>query len=147
MSKKIKIDPALAARKEISVKAIAVYSKLLEKQLISSVERGEQPKIHIYLNWNEKRQVPEIAFVFAGEYRIEPLTYFKKNPKDWINFGRIVTSCEQAAEFLKALEGLLKYCRKRPEVAEAALESFRSMVLELSDLRKQKHQRSHGPHK
>jgi len=112
MSEKIKIDPNLIPKKSVRVKAIAVYPGLLRKQIISSVERAEAPQIDTYLNWNEKRRVPEIALVLGGKYRLEDLTYFKKAPQEWTNWGRLVLSPEQAADLASSIDALVKWRRK-----------------------------------
>jgi len=131
MSEKIKIDRALVPRKKVDVKAIAVYSGKFTDQIISSIERGEKPQIQIYLNWNERRRVPEIAFVFAGEHRLEKYSYFKKDPKQWINWGRIIASPEQAAELMKKLGEVLEYCWAKPEATSETLEAFMQELFEL----------------
>jgi len=121
MSEKIKIDRALAPRKTVRVKAIAVYPRLLGRQIISSVERAEVPEIHVYLNWNERRRSPELALVFTGNHRLEDLTYFKKNPERWIGWGRVTLSEEQAADLARTIDALVKWRRKAPVSSDQIL--------------------------
>ena len=108
--RKIKIDRTIA-KDQIPAKAIAAYSKFLENQIISSAERNEEPKILIYLNWNEGRNVPEVNLVFAGSHHVEKLSYYTKNPRDWVTFGHITLSPEQGAGLAQKVKRVLELCR------------------------------------
>ena len=108
--RKIKIDRTIA-KDEIPAKAIAAYSKFLENQIISSAERNEEPKILIYLNWNEGRNVPEVNLVFAGSHHVEKLSYYTKDPREWVTFGHITLSPEQGARLAQKVNSILKQFR------------------------------------
>jgi len=106
----MKIDQTIA-KDEIGAKVIVAYSKFLKNQIISSVERNEEPKILIYLNWNRRRNVPEVNLVFAGSHHVEKLSYYTKNPRHWVTFGHITLSPEQGAGLAQKVKSVLKLCR------------------------------------
>ena len=107
---KMKVEPAIG-KGYIDVKAIRVYLSELMKEVNSTIERGEKPRLLIKKTYSPKRGVNEFEFVFMGtesERHIEELTYFKKHPKTWRTWGEIVLSPVEVEDFIKLLQDLLK---------------------------------------
>jgi hypothetical protein len=106
----IKVERAIG-KGYIDVKAIRVYLSELMKEINSTIERGEKPRLLVKKTYSSKRGVNEFEFVFIGtesERHLEELTYFKKHPKTWTTWGEIVLSPEEVKGLIKLLQDLLK---------------------------------------
>lgn len=105
--------------KTVDVKAIRVYLSELNKNINSTTERGEQPKVYAKLIKREKTGESEIELFFIGtekDRHIEDLSYSESDPKTWKSWGEIVISPEDAlnlAAFLSASVTLAKL--KKPK--------------------------------
>lgn len=107
---RIKVEKAIG-KGYIDAKAIRVYVSELMKEVNSTIERGEKPRLLIKKTFSPKRGVNEFEFVFMGtesERHIEELTYFKKNPETWKTWGEIVLSPDEVEDLIKLLQDLLK---------------------------------------
>jgi hypothetical protein len=82
----------------VSVKCIASYPSRLEYMLYSSVEKNEYPKLFVKRVLNERLNCVEIEVVFMGQYHLEKLAYSKKPKAEWVSFGSVVLSPQQARQ-------------------------------------------------
>jgi len=90
----------------VPCKAISLYPNRLEVMLYSSVERDEFPKLLVKRVRNERLNAMEIEVVFVGDYHLEKPTYFKKPQRDWVSFGALILSPQQALELGQLLIAL-----------------------------------------
>lgn len=91
-----KLDRVLKVFGFTNVECIRAYNTTIEKLIISSRERGEQPRLLVVRTFNEKRG-EEIQIVFVGKHHVEDLSYFKSNPKFWNSerFGYVVLTPQE----------------------------------------------------
>lgn len=106
--KQLKVEHSI--RKEIlrGVSAIRIYPSELNKEINSTIERREKPRLLIKIYEREKTGEPEVALVLCGAYHIEDLSYWQKNPKDWVSWGEIVLPKEGAKDFVLLLLKMLE---------------------------------------
>jgi len=104
----IKVEKPI--RKEIlNVEAIRVYIPELMKEVDSTVESGEHPKLLVKSIIRRKTGNKEVEIVFLGkkeERHIEDLFYYNSDPNTWKTWGIIVLTIQQAKglkEFLSHL--------------------------------------------
>lgn len=106
--KRAKLDKIIKYGGEVGVKAHRLYGSILKEQLKeidSSIERGEQPKITVFRKYNEKRDIEEINVVLEGKSHVEDLTYFKIHPSQWNaeRLGYSILSPKQAERFIHVI--------------------------------------------
>lgn len=87
----------------VCVKAIRVYSNKLDKEIDSTIESGETPKLLLKDIVRQSTSEHEIEMVFLGEYHLEDLEYFSGDPKNWVTWGDIILSPDQAYTIGKLL--------------------------------------------
>ena len=106
--KQLKVEHSI--RKEIlrGVSAIRIYPSELMKEINSTIERGEKPRLLIKIYDREKTGEPEVTLVFCGARHFEPPSYWQKNPKDWVTWGEIVLPKEGAKDFVLLLLQMLE---------------------------------------
>ena len=95
---------------DLPVDSIRVYIPELMKEIDSSVERGEIPRIRVKKDFRISTKRNEITLIFLGkqnERHVEELTYFSKQPKDWSSWGTIIMSVEQARNLKEALNEIV----------------------------------------
>jgi len=104
----LKVEPAIA-REPQKVQAIRIYpSKLMLKEIDSSVERGEKPGLIVKKEFSKKRKVEEVSLVFTGPYHIEDLNYFQTDPATWTTFGEIYMTPTQALQLAEKIKRIVK---------------------------------------
>jgi hypothetical protein len=104
----LKVEPAIA-RKQQKVQAIRVYpSKVLLKEIDSSVERGETPSLMVKKEFSEERKAEEVSLVFKGPYHIEDLNYYQKDPATWSTWGEIYLTPAQALQLAEKIKHITK---------------------------------------
>ena len=105
----IKIETPI--KKEIAnVEAIRVYLPEFMKEVNQTTERGEYPRLLIKRTVREKTQESEIEIVFKGsvkERHVEDLNYFRKHPLEWVTWGEIVLTIEQAQTLISVLKEMV----------------------------------------
>lgn len=91
-----KLDKILKVFGFKNVECIRTYSTTIEKLIISSRERGEEPQLLVLRTFNKKRGT-EYQIVFIGKHHVENLSYFKTNPKFWNSerFGYVVLTPQE----------------------------------------------------
>lgn len=82
----------------VPCKCISLYPSRLEFMLYSSVERDEAPKLLIKRVRNDRLKTMEIEVVFLGEYHLEKPVHFKKPRNQWVSFGALILSPQQARQ-------------------------------------------------
>ena len=104
----LKVEPAIA-RDYQKVQAIRVYpSKVLKKEIDSSVERGETPSLMVKKEFSEERKAEEVSLVFKGAYRLEDLNYYQKDPDTWTTWGEIYLTPAQALQLAEKIKHITK---------------------------------------
>ena len=104
----LKVEPAIA-RDYQKVQAIRVYpSKVLKKEIDSSVERGETPSLMVKKEFSEERNAEEVSLVFKGTYHIEDLNYYQKDPATWTTWGEIYLTPAQALQLAEKIKHITK---------------------------------------
>ena len=94
----------------VQVKAIRLFPTKPLLFIDSRRATGEKPTLLIKSIYNEKRGCHEIEFVFLGDYHAaEPDARPHVKPyKDWLSFGLIVLSLNEAKELIKILERVVE---------------------------------------
>lgn len=82
----------------IPCKCISLYPSRLEFMLYSSIEKDEYPNLLIKRVWNDRLKTMEIEVVFLGDYHLEKPTHFKKPKSEWVSFGALILSPQQARQ-------------------------------------------------
>ena len=104
----LKVEPAIA-REPQKVQAIRIYpSKVMLKEIDSSVERGEKPGLIVKKEFSEKRKAEEVSLVFTGPYHIEDLNYFQTDPATWHTFGEIYMTPAQALQLAEKIKRIVR---------------------------------------
>ena len=93
---KKKLDKVLKTFGFVNAECVRAYNTDIQKLIISSREREEEPQLLVVRTHNEKRG-EEYQIVFLGRHHVEDLTYFKSNPKFWNSerFGYIVLTPQE----------------------------------------------------
>ena len=95
----------------IDVEATRVYIPELMKEINSTTERGEHPKLLTKLTKREKTGKHEVEIVFLGginQRHIEELSYYGKHPMTWKTWGEIVLTLNQAKELVQFLSEIVQ---------------------------------------
>ena len=94
----------------VKVKAIRLFPTKPLLFIDSRTETGEKPTLLIKSIRNEKRGCHEVEIVFLGDYHVaEPDARPHVKPyKDWLSFGLIVLSLDEAKELTKVLERVVE---------------------------------------
>jgi hypothetical protein len=94
----------------VKVKAIRLFPTKPLLFIDSRTATGEKPTLLIKLIHNEKRGCHEVEIVFLGDYHVaEPDARPHVKPyKNWLSFGLIVLSLDEAKELKKILEEVVK---------------------------------------
>jgi hypothetical protein len=136
----LKVEPAIA-RKHQKVQAIRVYpSKVLMKEIDSSVERGETPGLIVKKEFSKTRKVEEVSLVFTGPYRLEDLNYFQKDPNTWTTFGEIYMTPAQALQLAENIKHVVK-----GEPGQTLLQHVENMTVRILVSQPRPHSRARAP--
>jgi len=94
----------------VKVKAIRLFPTKPLLFIDSRTETGEKPTLLVKSIHNEKRGCHEVEIVFLGGYHIaEPDARPHIKPyKDWLSFGLIILSLDEAKELTKVLERVVE---------------------------------------
>lgn len=94
----------------VDVKAIRLFPTKPLLFIDSRRVTGEKPALLVKSIHNEKRRCHEVEIVFLGDYHVaEPDARPHVKPyKDWLSFGLIVLSLEEAKELIKVLERVVE---------------------------------------
>jgi len=94
----------------VEVKAIRLFPTKPLLFIDSRRATGEKPTLLIKSIYNEKRSCHEVEVVFLGDYHVaEPDARPHVKPyKDWLSFGLIVLSINEAKELIKILERVVE---------------------------------------
>ena len=94
----------------VKVKAIRLFPTRPLLFIDSRTDSGEKPTLLVKSTRNEKRGCYEVEIVFLGDYHVaEPDARPHVKPyKDWLSFGLIVLSLEEAKELMKILERVVE---------------------------------------
>ena len=94
----------------VDVKAIRLFPTRPLLFIDSRRATGEKPTLLIKSIHNEKRDCYEVEFVFLGDYHVaEPDARPHVKPyKEWLSFGLIVLSLDEAKELIKILERVVE---------------------------------------
>ena len=109
-------------RIELPVKSFRLYIKELGKELDSSIERNESPRLlvkKVERNCLGRSGEKEIELVMMGDYHLENLNYYQKPLKEWKTFGAIYLSPRQALRLSEAIiQAVLSRHPLKPEGEE-----------------------------
>ena len=103
----LKVEPAIAKDYQ-KVQAIRVYPGKLMKEIDSTIESGETPRLIVKKEFSKSRKVEEVSFVFLGPYHIEDLNYFQTDPATWSTFGEIYMTPPQALQLAEKIKRIVK---------------------------------------
>jgi hypothetical protein len=103
----LKVEPAIA-RDHQKVQAIRVYPGKLMKEIDSTIESGETPRLIVKKEFSKSRKVEEVSLVFLGPYHIEDLNYFQTDPATWSTFGEIYMTPPQALQLAEKIKRIVK---------------------------------------
>jgi len=94
----------------VKVKAIRLFPTRPLLFIDSRTETGEKPTLLVKSTHNKKRGCHEVEIVFLGGYHVaEPDARPHVKPyKDWLSFGLVVLSLEEARELTKVLERVVE---------------------------------------
>lgn len=94
----------------VNAKAIRLFPTKPLLFIDSRKATGEKPTLLVKSVHNEKRGCHEVEIVFLGDYHVaEPDARPHVKPyKDWLSFGLIVLSLDEAKELKKTLEKVVK---------------------------------------
>jgi len=94
----------------VKVKAIRLFPTKPLLFIDSRIETGEKPTLLVKSIHNEKRGCHEVEIVFLGDYHVaEPDARPHVKPyKEWLSFGLIILSLDEAKELTKILERVTK---------------------------------------
>lgn len=94
----------------VKVKAIRLFPTKPLLFIDSRTETGEKPTLLVKSVHNEKRGCHEVEIIFLGGYHVaEPDARPHVKPyKEWLSFGLIALSLDEAKELMKVLERVLK---------------------------------------
>ena len=94
----------------VKAKAIRLFPTKPLLFIDSRKETGEDPTLLIKSIYNEARGCPEVEIVFLGGYHVaDPNARPHVKPyEEWLSFGLIVLSVEEARELSKVLKRVLK---------------------------------------
>ena len=129
MSKRIKLDRKLAKPKGVKPKKWSMYPKPLtemKKAVYSSIERGEVPLLILAPTYNQKRDVVEWRMTLRGDFHVEDLEYYAKNPQEWRSVAEVILSPEE-------MKSLCEYYQAYKDVAPHEIKAkhilaFRELV-------------------
>lgn len=96
---KIKVVPAIK-RYLIDIDAIRIYLPEIKKEVDCTRESGEKPRILVKLT---NRGAGEVEIVFLGNFHVEDLCYYRKDPKTWVSRGFIVLNLDQLHQLVDSL--------------------------------------------
>jgi len=109
----LKVEPAIAKDHQ-KVQAIRVYPGKLMKEIDSTIESGETPRLIVKKEFSKSRKVEEVSLVFLGPYHIEDLNYFQTDPATWPTFGEIYMTLVQAADLADKIKRILNAPAREP---------------------------------
>lgn len=94
----------------VEVKAIRLFPTRPLLFIDSRRATGEKPTLLIKSIYNEKRGCHEVEVVFLGDYHVaEPDARPHVKPyKDWLSFGLVVLSLDEAKELIEILERVVE---------------------------------------
>jgi len=115
----MKLDRKLAKPKTVKPKKWSMYPQPLtemKKAVYSSIERGEVPLLFLVPTYNQKRDVVEWRMTLRGDFHVEDLEYYAKNPKEWRSVAEVILSPEE-------MKALCEYYQAYKDVAPHEIEA------------------------
>jgi hypothetical protein len=129
----LKVEKAIALEHVPKVDAIRIFAGRTGLEIDSTTERGHRPALLIKKIRRESTGKVEIEIVMMGDYHVEPLTYYKKDPETWPSFADIILTPLQSRELAEKILRLLKAPAREP--AQTQLLSVKHWSVRLYDVK------------
>jgi hypothetical protein len=112
------------------VKSVRVWIREVETEANSTIMRNHNPFImvkRINTDWFGK----EIEIVLAGDYHLEKLSYYRKNPSEWQTMGAIYLTIPEAIKLSTMLMNLVTFNTPQDELEKACSSLLRLRQLQV----------------
>ena len=112
------------------VKSVRVWIREVETEANSTIMRNHNPFImvkRINTDWFGR----EIEIVLAGDYHLEKLSYYRKNPSEWQTMGAIYLTIPEAIKLSTMLMNLVTFNTPEDELEKACSSLLRLRQLQV----------------
>ena len=123
----LKVEKAIAKEYMSNIEAIRIFPGRAAFEIDSTSEHGHRPGLLIKRIRRERTGKSEIEILMMGDYHVESLTYYKKDPETWPSFGDIILTLSQAHELAEKILRLLK--TRADEPTQTLLVHVQDMVV------------------